>query len=260
MNVSFTSSHQSPFRNTDSNRLELRHPISAKAERKSIGKPQNKMIQQLTEQKQNLMERRSDYLSNALKRGLSPDAVKAEMEEIDKQIQQIDENIQKQSLEEQKKALGMDEESKKEAQEDKKEQYTPKTAEEQKQSLITYTMHSVISANNELKNAKITKMAQITLESEAKGWESTNPAKSAALREKAEGLNGKIMEIAANVNERTSEAVNKEPAITDRDEQKDKKEVSADAGRVWTEQELTAYLDSAKDGAKTAGMRVNIAV
>lgn len=103
MNVSFTSSHQSPFRTADNNRLELRHPLSAQAERKSIGKPQNKIIQQLTEQKQNLMERRSDYVSNALKRGLGPEAVKAEMEEIDKQIQQIDENIQKQSLEEQKR-------------------------------------------------------------------------------------------------------------------------------------------------------------
>lgn len=260
MNVSFTSSHQSPFRNTDNNRIELRHPISTQAERKSIGKPQNKIIQQLIEQKQNLMERRSDYLSNALKRGLGPEAVKAEMEEIEKQIQQIDENIQKQSLEEQKKALGMDEESKKETQEDKKEQYTPKTAEEQKQSQITYTMHSVISANNELKNAKITKMAQITLGSEAKGWESTNPAKSAALREKAEGLNGKIMEVAANINDRVREAVKKEATITNQDEQKDEKEVSAEVGRVWTEQELNAYLDSAKDGAKTAGTKINIAV
>ncbi|MEC0234634.1 muscle M-line assembly protein unc-89 Uncoordinated protein 89 [Paenibacillus kribbensis] len=214
----------------------------------------------MIEQKQNLMERRSDYLSNALKRGLGPEAVKAEMEEIEKQIQQIDENIQKQSLEEQKKALGMDEESKKETQEDKKEQYTPKTAEEQKQSQITYTMHSVISANNELKNAKITKMAQITLGSEAKGWESTNPAKSAALREKAEGLNGKIMEVAANINDRVREAVKKEATITNQDEQKDEKEVSAEVGRVWTEQELNAYLDSAKDGAKTAGTKINIAV
>ncbi|MBE0337243.1 muscle M-line assembly protein unc-89 Uncoordinated protein 89 [Paenibacillus sp. 23TSA30-6] len=260
MNVSFTSSHQSPFRTTDNNRLELRHPTSAQDERKSIGKPQNKVIQQLTEQKQNLMEKRSDYVSNALKRGLGPEAVKAEMEEIDKQIQQIDENIQKQSLEEQKKALGMDEESKKEAQEGKKEQYTSQTAEEQQQRLITYTMHSVVSANNELKNAKITKMAKITLESEAKGWENTNPARSAALRQKAEGLNGKIMDIAANINERISEAVNNEPAITDRDEPKDEKEASAEAGRVWTEQELNAYLDSAKDGAKTAGTKVNIAV
>ncbi|WP_253806648.1 hypothetical protein [Paenibacillus polymyxa] len=48
----------------------------------------------------------------------------------------------------------MDEESKKEAQEDKKEQYTHKTAEEQKQSLMTYTMHSIVSANNQLKNSK----------------------------------------------------------------------------------------------------------
>jgi hypothetical protein len=154
----------------------------------------------------------------------------------------------------------MDEESKKEAQEDKKEEYTPKTAEEQKQSLITYTMHSVVSVRNELKNAQITKMAQITLGSEAKGWESTNPAKSAALREKAEGLNGKIMEVAANINDRIREAVKKEATITNQDEQKDEKGVSAEVGRVWTEQELNAYLDSAKDGAKTAGTKVNIAV
>ncbi|MEK4459521.1 muscle M-line assembly protein unc-89 Uncoordinated protein 89 [Paenibacillus sp. FSL R10-2748] len=260
MNVSFTSSHQSPFRTADNNRLELRHSLSAQAERKGIGKPQNKVIQQLTEQKQSLMERRSDYLSNALKRGLGPEAVKAEMEEIDKQIQQIDENIQKQSLEEQKKALGMDEESKKEAQKGKKEEYTPKTAEEQQQRLITYTMHSIVSANNELKSAKIAKTAQITLGSEAKGWENANPAKSAALREKAEGLNGEIMEIAANINERISEAVNNEPMITDRVEPKDEQEANAEAGRVWTEQELNAYLDSAKDGEKTAGTKVNIAV
>ncbi|MGQ3479833.1 muscle M-line assembly protein unc-89 Uncoordinated protein 89 [Paenibacillus sp. TY11] len=260
MNVSFTSSHQSPFRTTDNNRLELRHPISSQTERKSIGKPQNKVIQQLTEQKQNLMERRSDYISNALKRGLGPEAVKAEMEKIDMQIQQIDENIQKQSLEERKKAFGVDEDSKKEAQEGKKEEYTPKTAEEQKQSLITYTMHSIVSANNELKNSEITKMAQITLESEAKGWENTNPARSAVLREKAAGLDGKIMEISANINERIGDAVNKEPAITDLDEQKDKKEVSKDAGREWTEQELNAYLDSTKDGVKTAGTKVNITV
>ena len=121
-------------------------------------------------------------------------------------------------------------------------------------------MHSVISANNELKNAKIAKMAKITLESEAKRWENTDSARSAALREKAEGLNGQIMEIAANINERIGEAVIKEPAITDRNEQKDKKEVSADAGRDWTEQELNTYLDSAKDGTKTAGTKVNIVV
>ncbi|WP_025720165.1 hypothetical protein [Paenibacillus sp. 1-18] len=260
MNVSFTSSHQSPFRTTDNNRLEQRHPVSAQAERKGIGKPQNKIIQQLTEQKQNLMERRSDYVSNALKRGLGPEAVKAEMEEIDKQIQQIDENIQKQTLEEQKKALGMDEESKKEAQTGQQEQYTPKTAEEQRQGQITYTMHSIVSANNELKNAKVTKMAQITLASEAKGWESTNSAKSAALREKAEGLDGNIMKIAAKINERISEAVNNEPTITDRDKPKDEKEANTEADRVWTEQELHAYLDSAKDGAKTAGTKVNIVV
>ncbi|MGQ4680846.1 muscle M-line assembly protein unc-89 Uncoordinated protein 89 [Paenibacillus polymyxa] len=260
MNVSFTSSHQSPFRTADNNRLELRHPLSAQAERKSIGKPQNKIIQQLTEQKQNLMERRSDYVSNALKRGLGPEAVKAEMEEIDKQIQQIDENIQKQSLEEQKRALGMDEDSKKEAQEGKKEQYIPKTAEEQRQNLITYTMHGIVSANNELKNAKIAKMAQITLGSEAKGWESTNPAKSAALREKAEGLDGEIMGIAASINERISEAANNAPTMTERDEPKDEKEVSPEAGRVWTEQEINAYQDSAKKEEKAAGTNVNIAV
>ncbi|WP_342427771.1 muscle M-line assembly protein unc-89 Uncoordinated protein 89 [Paenibacillus sp. FSL L8-0158] len=260
MNVSFTSSHQSPFRTADNNRLELRHPLSSQTERKSIGKPQNKVIQQLTEQKQNLMERRSDYISNALKRGLGPDAVKAEMEKIDMQIQQIDENIQKQLMEEQKKAFSMDEESKREAQEGKKEQYTHKTAEEQKQSLITYTMHSIVSANNELKNSKINKMAQITLKSEAKGWENTNPARSATLREKAEGLDGKIMEIALNINERISEAVNKEPTITDRDEPKDEKEASIEVGRRWTEQELHAYMDSAKDEAKIAGVKVNIAV
>ncbi|WP_233901801.1 muscle M-line assembly protein unc-89 Uncoordinated protein 89 [Paenibacillus polymyxa] len=214
----------------------------------------------MTEQKQNLMERRSDYISNALKRGLGPEAVKAEMEKIDMQIQQIDENIQKQLLEEQKKAFGVDEESKKEAQEGKKEQYTHKTAEEQKQSLITYTMHSIVSANNELKNFKITKMAQITLESEAKGWENTNPARSAVLREKAEGLDGEIMKISANINERIGDAVNKEPTITDRDEPKDEKEASIEVGRRLTEQEIHAYMDSAKNEAKTAGLKVNIAV
>ncbi|QDY85178.1 muscle M-line assembly protein unc-89 Uncoordinated protein 89 [Paenibacillus polymyxa] len=260
MNVSFTSSHQSPFRTSDNNRLEIRHPLSAQAERKSIGKPQNKIIQQLTEQKQNLMERRSDYVSNALKRGLGPEAVKAEMEEIDKQIQQIDENIQKQSLEEQKKALGMDEDSKKEAQEGKKEQYIPKTAEEQRQNLITYTMHGIVSAHNELKNAKIAKMAQITLGSEAKGWESTNSAKSAALREKAEGLDGKIMEIAANINEHLSEAVNNAPVITEQDEPKGEEEANPEAGRVWTEQEINAYQDSAKKEVNAAGTKVDIAV
>ena len=72
------------------------------------------------------MERRSDYLSNALKRGLSPESIKAEMEEIDRQIQQIDENIQKQSLEEQKKALGMDEEIEKKLREKKKNNIHPR--------------------------------------------------------------------------------------------------------------------------------------
>ncbi|MDP1512274.1 muscle M-line assembly protein unc-89 Uncoordinated protein 89 [Paenibacillus sp. CMAA1739] len=260
MNVSFTSSHQSPFRTADNNRLEIRHPLSAQSERKSIAKPQNKIIQQLTEQKQSLMERRSDYVSNALKRGLGPEAVKAEMEEIDKQIQQIDENIQKQSLKEQKKALGMDEDSKKEAQEGKREQYTPKTAEEQRQNLIAYTMHGIVSAHNELKNAKISKMAQITLESEAKGWENTNPSRSTALREKAEGLDGKIMAIAANINERISEAVNNAPSIIEQDQPKGEKEANPEAGRVWTEQEINAYQDSANKETKTAGTKVNIAV
>ncbi|MEB4783384.1 hypothetical protein P5G60_16640 [Paenibacillus jamilae] len=120
----------------------------------------------------------------------------------------------------------MDEESKKEAQEDKKEQYTHQTAEEHKQSLITYTMHNIVSANNQLKNTKITKMEQITLGSEAKGWENTNPSRSTALCEKAEGLNEEIMAIASNINEYISKAVNKEPTIIDGDKPKDEKELS----------------------------------
>ncbi|MCJ1222436.1 MULTISPECIES: hypothetical protein [Paenibacillus] len=103
-------------------------------------------------------------------------------------------------------------------------------------------------------------MAQITLGSEAKGWENTNPSRSTALREKAEGLNEEIMAIASNINECISKAVNKEPTIIDGDEPKDEKESSIEVGRVWTEQELNAYVNSAKDEAKIAGVKINIAV
>ncbi|AET58613.1 hypothetical protein HPL003_09250 [Paenibacillus terrae HPL-003] len=258
MNVSIASSHRGSSFTANHNRSGSAQ--NDRTERNSIARPQNKVLERLMEQKQNLIDRRSDYLSNAVKRGASPDNIKADLEEMDKQIQQMDEAIQKQTLEERRKALGTDEESKKEIEKglaEKTEQYNPKTAEEQKQSFFTYTMKGIVSANNELKMAKVTKMAQITLQSEAKGWENSDPAKSAALREKAEGLNSKILDIAGAVNEHITEALQREQPITREDNQSDEEKQRVEAEGVWTEQELNAYSDSAKGKTEAVGTNVN---
>ncbi|MGW8959757.1 muscle M-line assembly protein unc-89 Uncoordinated protein 89 [Paenibacillus sp. NPDC055715] len=258
MNVSIASSHQAP--SFMANQTRSGSAQNDRTERNSITRPQSKVLERLREQKQNLIERRADYLSHAVKRGTSAENIKADLEEMNKQIQQMDEAIQKQTLEERRKALGTDEKSKKEIEKgltEKAEKYNPKTAEEQKQSLITYTMKGVVSANNELKVAKATKMAQITLLREAKGWENTNPVKSAALREKAERLNNKILDIAGAVNKHITEAVQKEQPMIRKDNQNDEKEQRVEAVGVWTEQELHAYSDSSKGKTEAVGTTVN---
>lgn len=75
--------------------------------------PQTKLINQLTEQKQSLIDRRSEYVGNALKRGDSPEVVQAELASLDEQIQQLDEQIRMNSLENQRKTQGLDEDTKK---------------------------------------------------------------------------------------------------------------------------------------------------
>ncbi|GED18067.1 hypothetical protein [Aneurinibacillus migulanus] len=53
-------------------------------------------------------------------------------------------------------------------------------------------------------------MAQITLRRESKGWEHSDPIRSDALKRKAEGLNGKMMEMSGEINNDIVKAIKKD--------------------------------------------------
>ncbi|MNN01487.1 hypothetical protein D3C81_1141050 [compost metagenome] len=212
MNVSSTSPHSS-HRLADHDRLE-RSPATTGQKLNSVIKisdrEQMKRVEELNKQKQALIDRRSQYMSNALKNGVSPEVVKLELASIDEKIQQIETKIREQSIEQQRKAQGLDEENKKKKETEtytKTEDPDKQTPEEQQKAYSTYIMNSVVSAKNELKQSGSVRMAQLTLRTEAKSWEYSDPAKSASLFRKALNLDGKIVDIAKTTQDQMTETI-----------------------------------------------------
>ncbi|MGQ7889303.1 FlxA-like family protein [Paenibacillus sp. WC2504] len=159
------------------------------------------IVERLMEYKQNILDRRNDYVSNSLEKGASPDEMKAGLEKIDKQIQDIDKQIKQLQQEELRKATGSADKNFKED-----DGVMDKTVNNSDSSgsqdfsamqLTSETMKALISTSNDVKQVKSVKMAQLTLESEALNWAS-DPARSERLKSKAAELDGKIIHTSQN--------------------------------------------------------------
>ncbi|WP_054973760.1 hypothetical protein [Paenibacillus sp. A3] len=224
-------------------------------------------LERLMEQKQGLMERRDNYLSEALKKGTSAESMKAELENIDKQIRELEEQMRKIQLEEQRKAAGLDEESKKKGEKSNASSPGggyPNERSQEDSVLSSNTMQAVVSASQEKQNFGRIKMAQNTLRTEAKGWEHSDPVRSSELKEKAENLNGKLMELSGNIASDIAKAVREEDKIasakpakqTKEDESLDKPQQSG--RRQLTAQEIETYSEKRKGNKSPAGTIVNL--
>ncbi|MCM3267726.1 hypothetical protein [Paenibacillus elgii] len=223
-------------------------------------------LERLMEQKQNLMERRGNYLSEALKKGTSAESMKVELENIDKQIRELEEQMRKIQLEEQRKAAGLDEESKKKDEKSNTSglggSYPNKSQEDSVVS--SNTMQAVVSASQEKQNFGRIRMAQNTLRTEAKGWEHSNPARSSELKEKAENLNGKLMELSGNIASDLTKAIREDDKIASaKPAEQAKEEESSDkpqqsGSRQLTVQEIETYSEKRKGNKSPVGTIVNL--
>jgi hypothetical protein len=182
----------------------------------------NKMLQSLMEQKQAMLERRNNYYADAVEKLTDPKVMKERLDEMDKQIEEIDTQMKQIQLEEQRRARGTDEES--------KEQKASDSAPQQEESpQSSPTLHAALTATHDLKNIHSVKRAQITLELEAKAWEPASKdgdfTRSRELKRKAEGLDGKLLKMADEIDkklENSQEANQAERSSNDKqlDEQK----------------------------------------
>ncbi|MBY0085229.1 hypothetical protein HP567_004350 [Brevibacillus sp. M2.1A] len=208
----------------DSNKKQDHVTISQQGLQLSNGKnAPNKMLQSLMEQKQAMLERRNNYYADAVEKLTDPKVMKERLDEMDKQIEEIETQMKRIQLEEQRKARGTDEES----QEQKSSDIAPDQEESSLQS--PPTLHAVLTATHDLKNIHSVKRAQITLELEAKAWEPASKdgdfTKSEELKRKAEGLDGKLLKMADEIDkklENSQEANQTERSSNDKqlDEQK----------------------------------------
>ncbi|NQF17555.1 hypothetical protein HPY31_27210 [Brevibacillus sp. HB1.3] len=116
--------------------------------------------------------------------------MKEQLDEMDKQIEEIDTQMKLIQLEEQRKTRGTDD-------------IAPKQDESLQSSS---TLHAVLTATHHLKNMQSIKRAQITLELEAKAWEPASKdgdfTKSEELKHRAEGLDGKLLKMADEIDKR----------------------------------------------------------
>jgi len=160
------------------------------------------------EQKQNIIDRRSDYISKGLEKGASPEDMKYRLEQIDKQIEVIDKQVLELQHEELRKATGMSNEDQKEKGINKEIQSNHSTDSEQGAPVVTLNiMKALISTNYEVKQVNSVKMAQLTLNRESKNWEGSDPARSEKLKTKAEELDGKLINIVSSANKDLAHAI-----------------------------------------------------
>ncbi|WP_219835667.1 hypothetical protein [Paenibacillus sp. R14(2021)] len=165
------------------------------------------MMERLMEQKQNMMDRRNDYISNALEKGAGSDEIKAGLEQIDQQIQELDKQIQALQHKDLRSVTGANPDAEDKSDDKKNEsKHTVDPNQGYGSSLSLDTMKALVSSQNELKQTGSMKMAQITLKREAKDWE-TNPEKAAQLKSRAEELNGKMIDANLDANREWVQAV-----------------------------------------------------
>jgi len=168
-------------------------------------------IERLMEQKQNIMERRQQYITRAMEKGTSPEVLQIQLDELDEQLEKIDSQLSKRQLEEQREALGMDDASGEggKTNGEARNRNAAGSNGGQAESPEAQQTKTLISASTEMKQGSSVTRAQLTLNREAKYWEHSDPARSAALKDKAKELNGKLIEIAGEAN-RMIEAQNNE--------------------------------------------------
>lgn len=224
-------------------------------------------LERIMEQKQGLMERRDNYVSRALKKGTSAEVMKEELENIDKEIQKLEDEMRKIQLDEQRKAAGLDEESKNKAEKSRDASLGgSRSNERSREDFVSSsnTMQAVVSANQEMQNFGRIKMAQNTLRLEAKAWEHSDPARSSELKEKAENLNGKIMELSGNILNDISKAIREDDkTVSSSSTQQTKEEESLDklpqtGSRQLTAQEIEKYTEKRRGSNSPDGMIVNL--
>jgi hypothetical protein len=183
----------------------------------SMTKSNNLMIDHLQKQKQALDEKRINFISNSLEKGMSAGVIHSQLEDIDKQIQELEEQIWSLQLEDQRKALGMvNKESKKEKQKSKEQQseINSITVPEEETFFSSHTMRAIFHASHMTTHFTSLKNAQITLRREAKGWEHTDSIRSAVLKRKAEGLNAKMLKMSSEINNDISIAIKKDKEVS----------------------------------------------
>ncbi|WP_215186411.1 muscle M-line assembly protein unc-89 Uncoordinated protein 89 [Paenibacillus albidus] len=227
------------------------------SESRSQGKKgmQNNEIQKLQEHQLKLKEHRSNYLTQAMEKNTSPEVIQAELEQIDMQIQDIEETIQKQLMADKQKSLGMDEERKEDVQKaiaEKKERYEKEANPVHPGVASTYTMNAVLSGNIQMKQSSSIKLAQLTLHSEAKSWEHSDVEKSMKLKAKAEGLNGKLMGAAKEINEHLRAGLEKD--VNNEESKTNIPPSSQGTIHEDKQQELQAYEDVKKGNKETTGV------
>ncbi|MDR6550259.1 hypothetical protein [Paenibacillus qinlingensis] len=171
-------------------------------------------LERLMEQKENMLDRRNDYISSALERGASPEDMKIELEQMDKQMEDLNKQIQQLQHEKLNKATGLSDVNDKENDGviDKKDTRSDTDSSTTNQ-LSSETMNALLSTHTEMNQAERVKKAQLTLETEALSW-SSDPVRSARLKSKAAELDGKIMDTSQKVmitlnqaNEKSSEDI-----------------------------------------------------
>ncbi|MBU5483712.1 hypothetical protein KQI86_05170 [Clostridium sp. MSJ-11] len=253
--------------NSKQNKTSINNPLSNNFNQNMGKKNQNTMIKSLMEQKQNLMERKNNYLSDALKKGASSSAIESGLEEIDKQIREIEEQIGKIKLEEKRKSLGADKESKIDK-EDKnnvknKKENSGEENSNKKDPLLSNTMKAVINSKNDIKNFSSVRAAQITLRRESKFWEHSDPVRSEELKIKSEALDGKIIDISNNVNNRISKAIKKDKdsesnlKISTEDTKENNKQVNSYEESQLNVKKIKVYDDIVKGEVFSTGASVN---
>ncbi len=180
-----------------------------------VAKPNNIIIRDLMEQKQELAERRADYLDSAQEKGTDPTVIREKLHEFDTKIQELESQIRQIQLEEQSKAFKTGEtEEEKQAGNNSMANNVQENEEEvtdkRKDLFASNAMSSVLSARMELRNIEGIKKAQSVLRTEALSVKERNPGRSETLSKKADDLDKKIEEIEKDINDKISRASEKD--------------------------------------------------
>ena len=211
------SSNNSLIKNSNDNngRTEKNNTVNKSSMAVSLGKKskKNNMLENLIEQKVNLMDRKNDIIEKALENGESPSAIKEKLDDINKQIDEINEQISKIQCEEQRKSLGTEDASKKK--EKLKEKSNKLSAEESNGDNSKEKMTSVLSLSNNLSQAKALSSQRTSMSGEVRVLESEikldesrgiNPIEK---RKSVAKIKENIENIAEKINDKLTDTNNK---------------------------------------------------